>query len=96
MWMQDEAGRQIPSINTSIEAAKANGVYDMRGFGDGHSFSGGYSDAYGNQLAGEEGRVGSANTTFQGEPRPVSAAAAAATGAVGRTHRNEEQSETHF
>lgn len=101
MWMHDEGGRQLSGVNTSLEAAlasKANGVYDMRGYGDGHSFSGGYSDAYGNLIPGEEGRVEPANTTFQGldtgdqRAAPTSGAA----GAAGKTCRNEDQSETHF
>ena len=101
MWMRAEGERQIPSISASMEAtlaSKANGVYDMRGYGDGHSFSGGYSDAYGNMVAGEEGRVGPANTTFQGLDTgdQRSTPASAATGAASKTYRNEDQSETHF
>ncbi|XP_045112990.1 uncharacterized protein LOC123505576 [Portunus trituberculatus] len=99
MWMQAEGGQKIPGISAPLEATvvgKANGVYDMRGYGDGHSFSGGYTDAY-NNMAGEEGRVGPANTTFQSqgasEARPVPTSASSA---AGRTYHGEDQSETHF
>lgn len=100
MWMRGEGERQISTIGSSLEATlatKANGVYDMRGYGDGHSFNGGYTDAYGNMMVGEEGRVGPANTTFQGlDTGDQRSAPAAAAGAAGRTYRNEDQSETHF
>lgn len=100
MWMQGEGGQKISNISAPLEATvvgKANGVYDMRGYGDGHSFSGGYTDAYNNMMT-EEGRVGPTNTTFQsqgttGEARPVSASASSA---AGRTCHGEDQSETHF
>lgn len=100
MWLRGEEDRQLSGVNTleATLASKANGVYDMRGYGDGHSFSGGYTDAYGNLMAGEEGRVAPANTTFQGldtgDQRSTPASAVA--GAAGRTCRNGDQSETHF
>lgn len=101
MWLRGESGRSTLTISAPLEAtlaSKANGVYDVRGYGDGHSFSGGYTDAYGSPLVGEEGRGAPANTTFQGTDAggertlPVSPAAAAA----GRTSHNEDQTETHF
>lgn len=105
MWLRGESGRSTLTISAPLEAplaSKANGLYDVRGYGDGHSFSGGYTDAYGSPLGGEEGRGAPANTTFQGmegggqrtlSTSPASSATAAASG--GRTCHNEDQ-ETHF
>lgn len=105
MWLRGEGGRSTLTISSPLEAtmaSKANGVYDVRGYGDGHSFSGGYTDAYGSPLAGEEGRGATANTTFQGMDaggqRTLSVAAAPSSAAAtpGRTYHNEDQTETHF
>lgn len=103
MWLRGESGRSTLTISAPLEAtlaSKANGVYDVRGYGDGHSFSGGYTDAYGSPIAPEEGRGAPANTTFQsldaGGLRTHPAAAAPAAAATGRTYHNEDQTETHF
>lgn len=102
MWLRGESGRSTLTISAPLEAtlaSKANGVYDVRGYGDGHSFSGGYTDAYGSPLGGEEGRGAPANTTFQGmdaEGQRTLPASPGTAAAAGRTYHNEDQTETHF